>query len=174
MRRMMTAMAAVLGLAVVAPLAAQAPIRIGYVNSEKVLEGAPGAREAEQAFQRDMTRFQGELQRLGEELQKLMTEYEQQQVMLSPDARRTRQESIQQKQRQYVERQQQLEQQAGRRQAELVEPIMKQIHDAIEEVRKAGNYALILDSASGLLVAADPALDLTDQVLTRLRATARP
>lgn len=172
MRAMMTALVAATGLALAAPTEAQTPLRIGYVNSERILEAAPGAREAEETFQREMQRFQGELQRLGEELQKMVTEFEQQQVMLSPDARRTRQEAIQQKNRQYVERQQQLEEQAGRRQAELVEPIMKRIHDAIEEVRRAGNYAIILDAASGLLVAADPALDLTDQVVTRLRATA--
>jgi outer membrane protein len=175
MRATVTALMAAAALVLVAlPAAAQAPVRIGYVNSERILEAAPGAREAEQVFQREMQGFQSELQRMGEELQKMMSDFEQQQVMLSPDARRTRQEAIQQRQRQYMERQQQIEQQAGRRQAELVQPIMKRINDAIEEVRQAGNYSLILDSASGLLVAADPALDLTDQVLARLRATARP
>jgi outer membrane protein len=175
MRATVTALMAAAALALVAlPAAAQAPVRIGYVNSERILESAPGAREAEQVFQREMQGFQSELQRMGEELQKMMSDFEQQQVMLSPDARRTRQEAIQQRQRQYMERQQQIEQQAGRRQAELVQPIMKRVNDAIEEVRQAGNYSLILDSASGLLVAADPALDLTDQVLARLRATARP
>lgn len=47
---------------------------------------------------------------------------------------------------------------------------MQRISEVIEELRKEGGYALVLDSAA--LLAADPALDLTAAVLTRLRATA--
>ena len=33
-----------------------------------------------------------------------------------------------------------------------------------------GNYAIILDQASQVILAADPALELTQEVLTRLQA----
>jgi Skp family chaperone for outer membrane proteins len=42
----------------------------------------------------------------------------------------------------------------------------------IEDVRREGNYALIFDTAAGAIITADPGLDLTDQVLERLRTTA--
>ena len=42
-------------------------------------------------------------------------------------------------------------------------PIIKQINDMVEEVRKEGGYAMIFD-ATGSFIAADPTLDLTNRV----------
>jgi Skp family chaperone for outer membrane proteins len=50
-----------------------------------------------------------------------------------------------------------------------MEPIMARVNDAISAMREEGGYALILDAAQGTIVAADPALDLTAQILERLR-----
>ena len=40
----------------------------------------------------------------------------------------------------------------------------------IEAIREEGAYSLILDAASGSIVSADPALDLTQEVIARLQA----
>jgi Skp family chaperone for outer membrane proteins len=42
----------------------------------------------------------------------------------------------------------------------------------IEQVREEGSYALIFDTASRAIIAADPALDLTEEVLRRLQQIA--
>jgi Skp family chaperone for outer membrane proteins len=39
----------------------------------------------------------------------------------------------------------------------------------IEQVREEGAYSLILDAAAGSIVSADPALDLTREVIDRLQ-----
>src|SRR5690606_34773615 len=120
----------------------------------------------------DMVKFQSELQQLEDSLKAMTTNYEQRAVVLSPEARQHQDEAIRQKQRAYQQRAGELEDQAGRRQAELFEPIMARISQAINEVRAEGGYAVILDAAAGGIVAADPSLDLTEQVLTRLKAMA--
>jgi outer membrane protein len=173
MRKFLTYAVVALGMGALAtPVAAQSGIKIGFINSQRLIAEAPGAREAQQTFERDMARFKGELEKLEGELKTMLTDYEQQQVMMSPDAKRQREEAIRQRQRAFQQRAGELEETAARRQDELVEPIMTRINSVIEEFRKEGGYGLILDTAAGGIVAADPALDLTEQVLTRLRATA--
>jgi Skp family chaperone for outer membrane proteins len=51
-----------------------------------------------------------------------------------------------------------------------MKPVMDRIRDAIEAVRVEGGYTMILDAASGAFLAADPSVDVTTQVLARLRA----
>ena len=74
----------------------------------------------------------------------------------------------------YNLRQQELELQLNQRQQELLQPVNDRITAVIEEIRVEGNYAIILDAASAAIVAADPALDLTQEVLTRLQAADTP
>ncbi len=150
---------------------AQTGLKIGYINSQAIYQEAPGAQAAQQQFETDMERFRGEVQRLGEELQTMITQYEQQQGTLSPEARQTREAAIREKEGAYRNRVNELENEAGRRQQELVEPIMRRINEIIETLRREGNYSLIFDVGPGSnIIAADPALDLTNEVIRRLRA----
>ena len=62
----------------------------------------------------------------------------------------------------------QIEAEAATRQAELVAPIMERINAIIQEIRSEGSYTFIFDVSAGGLIAADEALDLTDDVIQRL------
>jgi outer membrane protein len=94
----------------------------------------------------------------------------QQQLTLSPEAKRNREQQIQQRAQEAQQRMAELDQLAGRRRAELVQPVMDRITAAIEAMREEGNYSLILDVAAGSIIAADPTLDLTQEVIRRLGA----
>jgi len=173
MRVLTTLFMAAAGLGAFAlPAAGQGAPKIGYIDSRRLIAEAPGAKEAQASFERDMQRYRAELQQLEDSIKALLSEYEQKQVLLSPEAKRQKEEEIRQKQRAYQERAGQLENEAARRQAELVEPIMNRIQEVLEQLRKEGGYAMIFDAAAGALVAADTTLDLTDEILRRLRQTA--
>jgi outer membrane protein len=144
--------------------------RIGYVNTQVIMAEAPGTAEAQAAFEADMVRFRAELATLESQLDTLQQNFERQQATLSPTARQERQAAIQQTFATYQTRQTELEAQAQQRQEELVAPIMQKIAEVIDNIRVEGNYAVIFDAAGGMMMAADPALDLTQQVLERLRA----
>jgi outer membrane protein len=162
------ALAAVLLLGTALAAEAQSP-RIAYIDSQAILDEAPGAQEARQAFQQEMDGFQQEIQRMENELERLINQYQQQERTLSTEAREARQEEIRRKEMEYQQRVQQMEVQASERQRELVEPILDRMADTIEEIRAEGNYALIFDVAGRSIIAADPALDLTSQVIQRLQ-----
>lgn len=156
-----------------APATAQTGPKLAYVNTQRVLAEAPAAQAAQRSFEQAMQGYQQELQKLEQELQTLIRNYQQRESVLSAEARQEQQNQIRQKQAELQERAGQLEQEAMRRQQELVGPVMEQIQSAIEALRVEGGYAIIFDVSSGSIVAADPSLDVTDQVLARLRSTSR-
>ena len=171
MRRILFA-AAALFLALGAPEGAGAQLKIGYINSQNILAETPGAKEAQAQFDQDIAGYRQEVEGLATELETLVRQYEQQQAMLSPSAKQQRETDIRTKQQTYQERLTAIDQRGGQRQQELVQPVMDKINQAIEVVRAEGSYSLILDVAAGGVVAADPALDLTQEVIRRLQAAA--
>jgi outer membrane protein len=155
-----------------APALAQQNARIGFINSQRILAEAPGAAEAQQAFEADMARYRAQMDSLETALEEAQSAYQRQQATLDEAARRARQQELQQQFAGYQQRVAELEQVAQRRQAELVQPIMQRISEVIEQLREREGYAMIFDASAGALITADPSLDLTDQVLALLRASA--
>jgi outer membrane protein len=146
--------------------------RFAFVNSQRIMADAPGAREAQQSFEREMQRYRIEVDSLEQGLEQAQADFQRQQATLSPAVRQQRQQEIQQQFATYQQRVQELERTAQRRQTELVEPVMQRISETIEAIRREGNFAMIFDSSAGVLITADPALDLTERVLARLQTTA--
>jgi len=153
--------------------AAQSPLKIGYINSQVIIAEDPAANAAQEQFQREMVPFENELRGLEAEIADLMSRYQAQQVTLTSNARRSRADEITQKQQAYQERMAQIEAEAGRRQQELVQPIMERINNIIQQIRSDGSYTFIFDVAGGGLIAADESFDLTGEVQQRLAAGAQ-
>ncbi len=143
--------------------------KLAYINSNDIIAQTPGASEAQNTFDREVARWRSEVQVLADSLQQMITTYEQQQVMLSPEARQERQQEILQKRLEYEQRVNDLQQVAQRRQQELVQPIYEMITAVLLEVRDERDYTMIFDAAAGALIAADTALDITDLVIERLK-----
>jgi outer membrane protein len=143
--------------------------KLAYINSNLIIEEAPGAQEAQATFEREMALWRSEVQVLADSLQQMISTYEQQQVMLSPEARDARQQAIQQKQLEYQQRTADLETRAQRRQQELVQPIYGMISNVLMDVRDEYDYAMIFDAAAGALIAADTTLDITTLIIQRLQ-----
>jgi len=151
-------------------LAAQAAMKVGFINSEAILQEAPGYQQAIQQFQSELAQMEQSFQPRTAELEQMIADYEAQSLALSDTAKAMREEAIMQKQAQVQQEANQMQAQAQQRQAQLMQPIMDRVSEAIEAVRVEGGYALIFDVAAGGLVAADPALDLTDSVVAKLNA----
>ena len=154
-----------------APLAAQAaPTKIGYIDSRKVLREAPGAAEVTQTLQKELNSWKAQLEATEDSIRTMVSDFEKQSVMLSPDAKQKKQSDIVARQNAFDARYQELQVKATERQKELLSPIMDRIQAVITDVRTAEGYAIIFDAATEAMVAADPALDLTDKVLAKLKA----
>lgn len=172
MRLMKYYLPIVLALTLASSAQAQGVIKIGYIDSQQILDQDPSAQAAQEQFEADLARYRAEVDQIGQDLQQLIDQYSQQEAMLSETAKTNRQEEIRLKQTQYQQRISELEQQAGARQAELVQPVMERINAVIEDIRADGAYSMIFDVAAQGIIAADPTLDLTAEVIRRLQAGA--
>lgn len=159
-------------LAGAVPAAAQG--RIAYLDSRRILQQAPGAQEARTAIEQEMRNFQQRLAQLQDSAQQVLSDYQQRSLTLSPEARRTEEQKIAARQRELEAQAEQLQLEANQKQSDLMQPVMDRVEEAIEAVRREGNYAIIFDAASGSFVSADTTLDLTTQVINRLRAGGTP
>jgi outer membrane protein len=172
-RNLFASVMAVAGmLAVAAPLSAQAPTKIGYIDTRRVLQEAPGAQEARTTLERDMQGFQNQMKIMQDSLQAMMTDYQQRQSVMSADARQRREQEIITKRTGWEQRAEELQNQAARRQQEVMEPIMQRVEEIISQVRQTEGFAIVFDVASEAIVSADPSLDLTTKVIERMRAAA--
>ena len=169
MRRTSFALTALAFLLTAGSVEAQT-LKIAYVNSQEILMNAPGAEAAQQQFDQEMEGYQAEISQLETELNNLETALQQQQLTLSPEAKANREQQLQAKFQEYQQRTTQLQELANQRRAALIQPVMDNITEIIEQIREEGAYSLILDAAAGSIVSADPALDLTQQVIDRLAA----
>ena len=140
--------------------------KLAYINSTEIIAQAPGAAEAQATFERELARWRNEVKALEDSLQQMMSNYDQQQIMLSPEARQERQREITTKQLEY------LQQVAERRQQELVQPIFENIRAVLVSIRQQQGYTMIFDAAAGALIDADTTLDITPLVIQRLQAQA--
>lgn len=144
--------------------------KIAYINSQVILQAAPGRAEAEAQFEKEMATYRQQVQRMGDSLQTMIADYSKAELSLSPAAKETRQKAIRARQDAYQQRTQQLEEQAQQRQMQLIQPVTEKIQKVIADIRTEENYAMIFDAGSnaGVLVAADTSLNITDKVLARL------
>lgn len=158
-------------LAGAAPAGAQ-QMKIGFVNTQQILAQLPGAQEAQATLQREQQGYRAQLDTLEQRLQAMQDELERQGTTLSEAARQQRQTELQNQFAQYQQRTAQLQQTAQQRQQQLLEPLMRRVSDAIDAVRREGGFSVIVDSQANFIVAVDPALDITQRVVDRVRAGA--
>jgi outer membrane protein len=144
-------------------------IQIGYVDTEKVLDNAPGAEEATKIFDEEVETWKGEAENLKVELQSLIDEYENQKLILSPEKKKEKEEKITLKKEEYDQKVFEIQGNIQQRSAELSQPILENVYQTIRVVAERDGYDLVIDSSLGAIVYADPSLDITQIVIDELK-----
>ena len=140
-------------------------LRIGYVDTERVLAEAPAFAGVRQTMEREFAPFRQELDSLETSLRAANDAL--QSDVLTDEVRAQRVEALQQQIEYYQFRSQQLQQQAAQREAQLMEPVLARVREQLQVLRREGNYSFILGQQDAILVV-DPELDLTDELIRRL------
>jgi outer membrane protein len=147
--------------------------KFAYVNSQALLQSAPGAGEAQLQLQKELESMRGQVAKLTDSLTAMDEQYKKEELALSPTAKDARLKTLRAKQTEFQERVQKLNDQAQQREGELMQPILDNVRKVLDDVRMEGGYAFIFDVAAGsFIVSADKNLDITDRVLAKLRLSA--
>jgi outer membrane protein len=155
---------------------AQAPLKIAYINSQKIMAEAPGRSEAEATYDKEMTAVRAQLQKMDDSLSALVDAYRKEAPSMDSAARAAREGTLQGIEDDLRQQAQQLNQQMQQRQVELARPLLEQVSKVLDQIREEGHYAMIFDvgSQASVVVSADKTLEITDQVLARLKQLGPP
>jgi len=152
---------------------AQTPIKIAFVNSQTLMEAAPGRAAATDLLTKEGQGYQTQLQKMQDSINGLLTKYQKDEPTMSAAAKDTKQKAIQALETEFQAQQLKFQKQFDDRTKEVMAPITDQVKKVIDDIRVEDGYAIILDNAPGAgnIVSADKNLDITDRVVSRLRAT---
>jgi len=150
---------------------ALAQLKIGYIDSQRILSTFPAAVDAQKKLEGESTGWGQELQKMQEQFRTLQEQLDQQSLLLSEAKKKERTDELQAL---YLKIQQYQNEKWGeqgeffKRREELLQPIIQKIDTAIKAVGTNDDYDFIFDSVQGNLLHAKPKYDLTDQVLKEL------
>lgn len=149
---------------------AGAEVKMGYIDSQKILEQYRPYQEALKEFGRYEEELGREINTMQNDLAKMQETYERQSLLLSEKRKQEEQQAILKKQ-QDLQRfvQEATDPQRGRlarKTAELSEPIIQKVNEVIKRVAEDDGFDFVLNSAA--LAYAKEAHDLTDKVLESL------
>lgn len=147
---------------------------IAFVDSERILEGYTEVKNVQDNYQADIRAWNEQAQNLKREIDRLATELAQQGPGLSDEKRREKEEDHQSKVSEYDRFVQSVWGPNGlviQRNEEVMRPIIRRIQTILSEIGDERGYDLILDAADGNILYADPALDLTEEVIERLNGS---
>ncbi|MCB0729386.1 MAG: OmpH family outer membrane protein [Ignavibacteriae bacterium] len=155
-------------------LFAQNSQKIGWVNSEIILQQYPPAIKAQSDLDALTAKWTKSLDSMTTALQTSYAEAQKQFTNMTPDKQREVQQDLVQKEQSMQQfRQQKFGQPNGElfiRQEEFLKPIKAKILDAIDAVRQTEGMNFVFDKTADVLILyADPKYDITNAVLDRLK-----
>ncbi len=155
------------------PSAAQ--IKIGYVDSQKIMESYKEAQDAQKQLAEVIKGWEDEARNMQRELQTKQEELESQALLLSDEKRKEKEADLQNLYLRFQQFQQEKFGQQGeayKRQNDLMKPIIEKVQGVIRKLGAAEKYDYIFDTVAGNIVYAGTGQpDLTAKVVEELNKT---
>jgi outer membrane protein len=146
-------------------------LKLGYIDSRRIMLEYPDAIEAQGKFDGELKVWQEEAEAKQEEIQQLEQEYEAQKLLLSDETRAEKEAQIEQKKLEMSRFFDEIfgdEGRAARRNIELTKGIVEEVNTVLERLGEDEEFDMIMDAAAGGIVFAREGLDLTERVLEEL------
>ncbi len=152
-------------------------LKIGYIDSEKIFAEYKATSEAQEQFDRDVEAWRREAEQTEKDLERMRGELESQRLLLSEKALEEKEMALKAKAGEYERFIQSIWGPTGKiaqRNAELTEPIVKEIRQVLDKIGAEQGFSIIFDAADGNIVYGEKTYDLTDQVLAELNKDVEP
>jgi len=146
--------------------------KFGYIDSEYILTKLPEYKQAQTDLNQAAKKWQTELEEMGKEVNTLKDAYKVEEVLLTEEMQKERQDTIASKEKKLREKQKAyfgFEGMLFYKKQELIKPVQDKVFEAVEKVAKEKKLQMVFDKSSALVVIyADPIHDYTDYVLEKL------
>jgi outer membrane protein len=165
MKPLLASMVAVLALATTAAVGAQ-ELKIGYVNSDRVLREAAPAKAAQAKLEAEVRKREGELGTMETRLKSAADKLEKDAPTLAEAERNRRQRDLVDQDREIQRKRREFQEDINQRKNEELAAVVERANRVIKQIFEAEKYDLILQEA----VFAGPRADITDKVIKALNA----
>ena len=138
--------------------------KIGFVNSQKILNDAPQAARAKKKIEKDFEKRDQDLQRIAKQLQGMQENLDKNAVTMAESERRTKEREFADLNRDFQRKQRGFREDLSQRQNEEMASIFERVNKIIKQIAEAEKYDIIFQEA----VYANPRIDITDKVIKAL------
>jgi outer membrane protein len=146
--------------------------RYAIIDTKYILDKIPDYKEAQKKLNEFSEQWQREIDGRQVELDQMYRNFEAEQVMLSEELRKKREDELFNKEKELRDLQKRrfgFEGDLFKKRQEMVKPIQDKVYNAVQKLAVARQYDFILDKSEGITVIfADPKLDKSDDVLREL------
>ena len=163
-RSALTALLAVTALGVAAQPAATTTMKIGYVNTERILRDAAPAVRAQRKIEAEFQKRDQELAKFADQLKKMQDDIEKNSVTMSESQRRNREREFGEMNREFQRKQREFREDLNQRRNEELAQVVEQANRVINQIAEQEKFDLILQDA----VYRSPRIDITDKVIKAL------
>ncbi len=140
-------------------------IKIGSVDIQKAINGCQAGKEAKQELSKEVEKYQGLVIERQKELQGMKESLEKQGLMLTPEARTTREKELQTKLRDFQRWGEDAQNELNQKRAEMERNIFIGFQKVIQKMGADGGYTLILEKNETIVLFANKSTDITDLVI---------
>lgn len=137
-----------LGLTIGFGYQAQAQKKMGYVNSQELLESMPEARKADSTLTRYGKDLEDQIKAMITDYQTKLKDYSEKAKTMSDAVKEVKEKELGDLQNRIQEFQQGAEEKLGRKRQELFKPILDKAQKAIKDVGTEGSYDYIFDGSN--------------------------
>jgi outer membrane protein len=154
------------GLLAGAPAAARAAdqIKIGFVNTERVLREATPAQKAQKKLEKEFQPRDQELQKMDKQIKDMQTQLEKEGVTIPESDRRRKERELGELTREFQRKQREFREDLNLRRNEELASVLERANKVIRSIAEQEKYDLILQEA----VFVSTRIDITDKVLKAL------
>ncbi|MDO8789685.1 MAG: OmpH family outer membrane protein [Sulfuritalea sp.] len=138
--------------------------KIGFVNSQKILNDAPQAARAKKKIEKDFEKRDQDLQRIAKQLQGMQENLDKNAVTMAEGERRTKEREFADLNRDFQRKQREFREDLSQRQNEEMAAIFERVNKIIKQIAEAEKYDIIFQEA----VYANPRIDITERVIKAL------
>ena len=146
--------------------------KYAVIDTRYILDRMPEYKAAQQSLDRMAAGWQQQIDSMQFSLDKLYRDFEAEQVMLTADLKKRREDQLLAKEKELRDLQRRrfgFEGDLFKKRQELVKPVQDKVYSAVQKLAGARGYDFILDKSEGItIIFADPKLDKSEDVLREL------
>ena len=145
--------------------ASAADLKVAYVDIQKAVNECNAGKEAKKTIVKEAEKLHRQLKEKQKELQTMKESYDKQALMLTPDARATKEKEIQNKFREFQRWQEDAQNDLNQKRTDAERSLYAGLQKVIQKLGADEGYTFILERNENIMLYASKAIDVTDRVI---------